>query len=272
MSGGGRRRATPLRSVDGVPDRRGPVLATGDGLAGCDPRRFVLLGYAHDRRRVGDGAYPALDPVGGVLLLPGERRVGAWRARAATAVRRAPGAARVQSRRRWRGATGPIVTVTDRRLVVHGPSPDGDGAHIELERISAVRVTFRRLRAHVDIDVLLHCSQTGASAQLGLTLVLGRRAATRFVRALSTAHRARWDRYDLPVPVAAAIAVARPQRTPRELRYDPVVHMPLGVTDAIRGPGADPTVAQRQRAPWRDDGQATRCATAGSAKAPASSS
>lgn len=270
MPGGSRRSAAPLRLVPDARERRSP--AVGDGLAGCDPLRFVLLGYAHDRRRVGDGAYPALDAVGSVRLLPGERRVGAWRGRAATAVRRAPGAARVQARRRWRGATGPVVTVTDRRLVVHGPSPDGDGAHIELERISAVRVTFRRLRAHVDIDVLLHCTRSGASAQLGLRLVLGRRAAAGFVRALSAAHRRRWDRYDLPIPVASAIAAARPHRAPRELRYEPVVHMPLGVTDAIRGPGAGPGVAQRQRAPWRTTPQAARGAAAGNANAPASSS
>ncbi|MGK2937739.1 MAG: hypothetical protein ACSLFR_08040 [Solirubrobacteraceae bacterium] len=272
MIGGSRRSAAPLRLVRDVPERRSPVLGAGDGLTGCDPQRFVLLGYAHDRRGVGDGAYPALDAVGGVLLLPGEQRVGAWRGRAATAVRRAPGAARVQSRRRWRGASGPVVTLTDRRLVVHGPSPDGDGAHIELERIARVRVTYRWLRAQVDIDVLLHCTRSGASAQLCLTLVLGRRASGGFIRALSAAHRTRWDRYDLPIPVAAAIAAARPHRAPRELRYDPVVHMPLGVTDAVRGPGASPATPQRQRAPWRTEAQAARGAAAGSANAPASSS
>lgn len=269
MTGGSRSDGARLRLVHGTPDRRAPTRTGPDGLNGCDPRRFVLLGSAHDRRRRGDGAYPVIDERGALQLLPGETRLSAWPAHAATTVKRAPGSTRVLARRRWRGTHGLTVTLTDRRLVLHGLGADGDSAHIDLERIAGVRATTRRTRGTVHIGVLLHRADCGTSAELTLTLTLGRRRSAKLLRALAAAHRVRWACYDLPGPVAAAIAVTRPQRGPRALRYDPVVHIPLGVSDAIRGRRAPGVVPQRQRAVLQ---AAARDAVAASANAPAISS
>jgi hypothetical protein len=49
--------------------------------------------------------------------------------------------------------------------------------------------------------------------------------------------------------VADAVAATRPQRAGRTVRYDAAVHMPLGLEDAIRGPGAVAGVPQRVRLP-----------------------
>ena len=269
MTGGGRSDGARLRVIHGTPERRAPSPKAHDGLRGCDPSRFVLLGYAHDRRRLGDGAYPDIDERGAPLLLPGETRLSAWPAHAASTVKRAPGSTRVLARRRWRGTHGLTVTLTDRRLVVHGPGRDGDTAHIELERIAGVRATTRRTRGIVHLGVLLHRPDSGTSAELPLTLTLGRRRSARLLRALAAAHQARWARYDLPAPVAAAISATRPQRGPRALRYDPVLHIPLGVNDAVRGRRAPGVVPQRQRAVLQ---AAARDGIAASANAPAISS
>lgn len=271
MSGRSRSRHGRLRLVTGSPDRRSrpaPGLPY-PGLAGCDPATYVLFGTARGGAAVG-GAYPVTDERGRLRLLPGEDRLDTWSAVTALAVRRGPGHARAQHTRRWAGTAGPTVSLTDRRLVVHGP---GDiAAHVSLERIRDARAVLGPVRGRVEIELLLHCSDTGTSARLTLLLVLRRRAAARLVQALASAQRERWGAYDLTIPVAAEIAARRVQRSPRELRHASVVHMPLGVDDAIRGPGASPRVPQRMRAPFAADAAQAACATSGSANAPASSS
>lgn len=258
MSGGSRsgRRAS-LRLVAGLDGRCG---------AAWDPATFLLFGAP---RHGADGdAYPALDPGGSPWWLPGERGLGTWSAVTALAVRRAPGHARIEDLRRWRGPGGPAATLTDRRLVIHGA---GDAAaHVPLERVRSARAVLGPIRGRVEVELLLHCSDTGTAARLTLVLVLRRRLARRLVAGLAAAQRDRWAAYELPAGVAAEVAAGRVRRSPRELRHDAVVHMPLGVTDAIRGPAAGPGVPQRMRAPLA--GRQAAWADADSANAPASSS
>lgn len=266
-----------LLLLPGASDRRAAVRAATPqrGLEGCDPSRFALLGYAHDRRGPATAAaataYPELLDRGRARLAPGEERLGVWRAVTAVGERRAPGGARLQARRRWRGASGPTVTLTDRRLIVHGASAEHDGAHVGLERVRRARAVLGPVRGRVHVEVLLHCVDSGASAVLELSLVLRRRGAGRLVHALAAAHGRLWGRYDLPAQVSEQVANAGVRRTAYELRLDPVVHIPLGLADAISGPGAGPGVPQRLRAHRTDDPQAALGASR-SANAPASSS
>lgn len=245
MSGPGGRRA--VRTV--------AAPASGTGLCGCDPRTYLVLGRAAVAPADALGAYPERDAHGRVLPVDAERRLGAWHADGATVLRRAPGGVRVEARRDWHGAHPPLVVLTDRRIVLHG-GRDDDAAHLALERLMRVRADLRRRHGGVALDLLLHCRASGAAAVLEVVLELPRRRAAALVDATASAHRARWAGCALPRHVAAAIAGARPRRVARELRYDAVVHMPLGVADAIRGPGASADVPQRTRARWRERAQA----------------
>lgn len=234
------------------------VASAGSGLAGCDPRTYLALG--HPAVPVGThpdplGAWPARDAQGRILPLGGERRIDAWQAVTATATRRAQGGLRLEAQRPWRGSRAPVVVLTDRRILVHGGVGD-ETAHVALERLVSARADLRRRRGAVTLETLLHCRESGASGVLELRLELPPRRAIALVHAIAGAHRGRWSACDLPAAVAAAVAGARPRRATRVLRYDAALHMPLGLTDAIRGPGATPDVPQRLRTRWPEGAQA----------------
>lgn len=241
----------------------GTTQPAAPGLEGCDPCDYLLFGGPARGPVAPDvlAAYPLRTARGAVVPLPGERQVGAWAADRAVATRRMPGGLRVEGRRRWEGAQGPFVTVTNRRVLLRGGARD-EAAHIALERLAGVRMTRRRRRGTVALDVLLHCPRTGAAGALTLEVVTGRRRAAALVRAIAEAHRERWRDCALPAATAAALDAARPRRLPRELRYDPPVHVPLGLADAIRGPRAPVGVPQRMRTTWPEARQAKAGANA----------
>jgi hypothetical protein len=147
--------------------------------------------------------------------------------------------------------------LTDRRVLLHRGTGD-EAAHVLLERLMCARADLRRRHGAVLLDVLLHCPRSGAAGVLELRLDLPPRRARALVDAIASAHRTRWSACALPRPAAAAVARARPRRAARALRYDPPVHMPLGLDDAIRGPGATADVPQRLRVTWPERVQAAR--------------
>lgn len=234
-----------------------PSTGTGPGLAGCDPRTFLALGIPAVPGGDPLGAYPARDAHGRILPLPGEHGLGTWQASAVMVTRRAPGGLRLDARRRWRGARRPSVVLTDRRVLLHRGTED-EAAHVLLERLMSARADLRRRHGALVLELLLHCRRSGAAGVLELWLDLPPRRAAALVEAIASAHRARWGACELPRPVAAAIAGTRPRRAARTLRYDAAVHMPLGLDDAIRGPGATADVPQRLRVRWPEAPQAAR--------------
>ncbi|MBJ7332485.1 MAG: hypothetical protein JHC95_21495 [Solirubrobacteraceae bacterium] len=145
----------------------------------------------------------------------------------------------------WPGDSAPRLTLTNRRLIVHGTSAPEVGAHVALERIACVRAEHVSRASRFALEVLLHTPR--ASATLTLEGLMRRREAFVFTRALADAHRARWQTLPLGGQAEAAVDVMRPRRVRGGLSYLPALHVPLGMTDAIRGPGAPATVPQRMR-------------------------
>jgi hypothetical protein len=194
------------------------------------------------------GAYPARDVDGHVVLLAGERRLGTWRAHTATVTRRAPGGWRPVAQRPWRGAHAPRVLLTDRRVLLYGGLED-EAVQVVLERLMRGRADLRRRHGSLVLETMLHRRDAAAAGILELRIEFSPRAAAALVEEIAAAHRARWAECELPGPVADAVAATRPQRAGRTVRYDAAVHMPLGLEDAIRGPGAVAGVPQRVRLP-----------------------
>lgn len=234
-----RLRVVDVRRAPGDPD-------LADGLGRRDPDRFLLLGTPFDAE---DVAVPHLDDIGRVTLAPGERRLGRWAARDAVVTRVPVGARRPDAEARWIEAVRPVVSVTTRRVVLHGATL---GAHTALERIAGLRLVRHGLRATVAIEVLIHAPSATSASRLCVEVTMRRRAAARLVSAIAAAHRARWARSDLDPAVRHQASGSRIQRRGRELRLEPVLFVPLGMTDAIRGPGAGRRMAQRLRVSWLD--------------------
>lgn len=244
MRNGSRERRSHLRAVDGrhAPGGTDPA----DGLGRRDPNRFLLLGTPSE---AGDVAFPHIDDVGRPVLSPGERTLGRWAVRDVLVTRVPVGARRPDAEARWVEVGRPVVTLTTRRVILHGAAL---GAHISLERVAGVRLARHGLRATVAIEVLLHASGATSAARLSLGLMMRRGAASRLVSALAVAHRARWARSDLDPAIRDLAAASRVHRRGGASRLDPVLFVPLGMTDAIRGPGAGRRMAQRLRVSWPD--------------------
>lgn len=244
MRNGSREHRPRLRVVE---VRRAPdAPALADGLGRRDPDRFLLLGTPFDAE---DVAVPHIDDLGRIALAPGERRLGRWAAREAVVTRVPVGARRPDAEARWIEAAPPVVSLTTRRVILHGATL---GAHAALERIAGLRLVRRGLRATVAIEVLVHAPNAASASRVFVEVTMRRRAASRLVAAIAEAHRARWARSDLDPALRHLASASRMQRWGRELRLEPVLFVPLGMTDAIRGPGAGRRVPQRVRVSWPD--------------------
>ena len=244
MRNGSREHRPQLRAVDAP--RAPGAIELADGLGRRDPERFLLLGTPCD---TDDVAFPGIDDVGRPVLARGERRLGRWAVRDAVVTRVPVGARRPDAEARWVEAVRPVVVVTTRPVILHGVAL---GAHVALERIARVRLVRRGLRATVAVDLLLHAAGSTSAAHLSLALTMRRAAAARLVATLAASHRARWARSVRDPGVRDLATASRVHRRGRESRFDPVLFVPLGMTDAIRGPGAGHRVPQRLRVSWAD--------------------